>query len=390
MRAYGIFEVLYAPQKALKEAVQNPRYIGPILIMILFVIANVGFGYALLSKIYLDQTMPLSDEKDKWTESSSYWTSNAIMTTNSQEYISGFYYGNKSIEFDLNASSQIWMELNITKPLNCSEQNGYRELTFRTKIIQPDILPSNVSIYLFSLNKEGGFYREITKKINGSDIWNNITLKLEHEWTQIANGNWGNITSLKLEFTWPGEFNITLLIDGLFFHGFYKSGKEIVGHLLFSLGNPYSPINAFMQFTIQWVLLGGVLYIIPKMFGVKTIWKPLLVAAGLILMAYLVRTVVFAFVYAAGPEVYYPLAYLGGVPGEQEEAYNLIFQRTSLSYQVLWSFDKLVWVWATVLCAITIRIISEMPWTKSFIASASSYLTYLLLLLLLTPTAVFL
>lgn len=390
MFAYGIFEVLYAPQKALKEAVQNPRYVGPILVMILFVIANMGFGYALLSKTYLDQTMPISADKDEWTETLAYWTSNANITYNYQEFISGIYYGNKSLEFNLNSSSHIWMELNITEPLNCSEPEGYKKLTFRVNIVKPASPPSNVSIYLFSSTRKDSFYKNITGKIDNTGIWNNLTFSLGQEWTQINDADWGNITGLKLEFTWSDRSNVTLLIDGLFFHGVYKSGMEIAGDLLVSLGNPYSPINAFMQFTIQWVLLGGVLYIIPKMFGVKTVWKPLLVAAGFILMAYFIRTVVFTFVYTASPEIYYTLAYLGGVPGEWEKAYEQVFQKSSLPYQVLWGFDKLVWVWAIALCAITIRIVSEMSWAKSFVASTSSYLLYTLLLLFLAPTAVFL
>ena len=114
----------------------------------------------------------------------------------------------------------------------------------------------------------------------------------------------------------------------------------------------------------------------------------MLVAAGFILMAYFIRMVVFASVYMASPEVHYSLAYLGGVPGEWEEAYAQILQTTSLYYQALWYFDKLVWAWAIVLCAITIRLISEMSWVKSFIASTSAYLLYVILLFFLAPSAV--
>ncbi len=392
MVAYGIFEILYAPSKALKEVVKNPRYIGPIIVMVLFVIANLGFGYALLSKTYLDQTMPTSSDMDKWTENASYWDSNALITTNTQDFISGIYYGNKSIEFSLNSTTHVWMELNLTEPLNCSGPEGYKNMTFRVKILEPQNLP-NVSLYLLSSIKRDYFYQNITDKINDIDNWNNVTLSLGQmqEWTSSSdNADWGNITGLKLEFKWRSEANTTLLIDGLFFHGVYKSGIEVAGDLLVGLGNPYSPINAFMQFTIQWVLLGGVLYLIPKMFGVKTVWKPLLVAAGIILMTYFIRMVVFAGVYMASPEVHYSLAYLGGVPGEWEEAYNKISQATGLYYEALWYFDKVIWAWVIALCAITIRLISEMSWVKSFIASISSYLLYVILVLFLTPSAVLL
>ena len=383
MFAYGIFEVLYAPRKAFKKIIQNPRYIGPILVMILFVLANLGFGYALLSKTYFDQTMPASTDLDKWTEDISYWNSTTKITTNTEDYISGIYYGNKSIEFSLNDSAKIWMELNIPDSLNCSGSEGYRNLTFRVKIVKPlSPPPSNVSIYLFSATKQDNFYRDITGKINNTGIWNNVTLSLGQGWKKAKDAKWNNITGLKLEFTWPSKSNITLLIDGLFFHGVYKSRMETEGNLIAI----YS-INAFMQFTIYWVLLGGTLYLIPKMFGVKTVWKPLLVSAGFILITYFIRMSVFTFVYITSKEIYLPLTFLGGVPGEGEEAYTRIFQTVALPYQIMWVFDKIVWVWITALCAIVIRLISEMSWIKSLIASTSSYLLYVILVLFLVPGA---
>jgi hypothetical protein len=327
--------------------------------------------------------MPASVDLDKWTEDISYWNSNTHRTTNTKDYISGIYYGNKSIEFSLNDSSQIWMELNIPDPLNCSGPEGYRSLTFRVKILKPPSPPpSNVSIYLFSVAKQDSFYQDITDKINSTGIWNNVTLSLGQEWKQIKDARWNNITGLKFEFTWPSKSNITLLIDGLFFHGVYKSRMETEGNLIAM----YS-INAFMQFTIYWVLLGGMLYLIPKMFGVKTVWKPLLVSAGFILITYFIRMIVFTFVYITSQEIYLPLTFLGGVPGEGEEVYAQIFQTVTLPYQIMWVFDKIVWVWITALCAIVIRLISKMSWVKSFIASTSSYLLYVILVLFLVPGA---
>jgi len=390
--AFGIFEVLYAPSKALKEVIKNPRYIGPILVMVLFVIANLGFCYALLSKTYLDQTMPdASADLDKWTENASYWNSNALKANNTQQYISQqyiiskIYYGNKSIEFSLNHTSHVWMELNLTESLNCSGPEGYKNMTFRVKILKPQSLPSNISLYLFSLTKQDYFYKNITDKINNADTRNKVTFSLGQMqgWTPSTDkADWGNITGLRLEFRWSSEVNTTLLIDGLFFHGIYKSRMEIEGSSLAL----YS-INAFMSFTIYWVLLGGMLYLVPKMFGVKTVWKPLLVAAGFILMAYFIRMIIFTFTFMASPEVYYPLSYLGGVSGECQEAYVQIYQSISLYYEMLWYFDKVFWVWIIALGAITIRLISEMPWVKSFIASTTSYLLYVILVPFLAPSA---
>jgi len=389
----NIFKVIYAPQKAFKEIIQKPRYIGPVLLMILFVLANVGFGYALLSKTYLDQTMPQASELDKWTEDTAFWTSNANITLNTLDYINGTYYGNRSIEFSLIAGSQVWMQLNASSSLKCSDPDGYKSLSFRVKWIEPAANPSNVSLYMFSATPQDTFYQNITDRLNQTGVWNNLTIGLGHEsgdWTQIGGADWGNITSLEFEFTWPTDSNITLLIDGIFFHDLYKSEIEIASGLLVSATNPFSPINAFMQFVIQWVILGGLLYIIPKMFRVKTVWKLLLIIAGFVLITYVMRMIFFTIVYVASPEIRYPLEYLGGVPGEWETASDLLFQAMSTTYQIMWYIDKLVWAWTVALCTIALRSIFTLSWVKSVLISISSYAFYIILLIFVAPLAVLL
>ncbi len=381
-----IVKVIYAPHKAFKEITQNPKYLGPILIMILFIAANFALSYTLLSKTYIDKTEPEEPSKnfDLWTEEKSYWSSTAKIEVNTDDFINGSYYGNKSIEFQLTSSSQIFMELNITEGLSCLGPEGYKNLTFRVKIVEPADIPSNASLYLIS-DGQGSFYKNISNVVNVTNAWNNVTLSLGNGWEQLGSPNWNNITCLRLEFTWPNNYNIKLLIDGLFFHGLYKSQMETSSNLLIDLVNPYSPINAFIQFTIQWVFLGGLLYLIPKVFGAKTVWRPLLIAAGFILMIYFVRTVVFAIVYAVAPDVYLPLAYLGGVSNEWRKAYEQIYQAFAFPYMVLWSFDKFIWIWAIALCTILFRSLDILPWRTSIFSAVSSFILYLLLLILFTP-----
>ena len=387
MFAYGIFKVIYSPYKAFKEIIEKPSYIGPVLIMILFIIANTAFGYALLSKSYFDQTAPSASERDKWTENVTFWISNANITVNTNDYINGTYYGNKSIEFSSDASSYVWMQLNTSASLNCSGSSGYKSLSFRVKWVQPKLNPLNVSLYMISTTVQDFFYKNITNELNWTNSWNNLTIMLgaDEGWEHYGSASWANITGLKLEFMWLNKSNVNILIDGLFFHDVYKSGIESGGLSLLSLGNPYSLINSFMQFTIQWVILGGVLYIIPKVFGVNTVWKPLLTIAGFVLITYCIRMVLFTGVFAASPGINYPLKYLGGVPGEWETAYTQVFQSISTFYQVMWWIDKVVLVWAIVLCAIALRLMFEISWLKSVILSASSYLLYILILVFLTP-----
>jgi hypothetical protein len=370
--AKDILEVLYAPHKAFKAITQNPKYIGPVVIMILFVIANLGFGYVLLSKSYFDQTAPSLDELDKWTESKVYWNSSATITLNSNDYITGTSYGNNSIEFSSLNSSQIWTRLLILDPVNCTGPEGYTLLSLRVKQLEPSTEPSNVSLYMFSTNQDS-FYYNLTSELNETAVWNNMTIPIGPEatsWqTNSGSPDWGNITELMLEFTWSTNSNITLLIDGLFFHGVYKPVSETASTFLYSPNFTYSPLNTFIQFTILWVALGIFLFLIPKLFGTITTWKPLIATAGFVQITLIIQTIIFTAVLLTWPNFYYSLKILGGVPGEA--TYLPLFESISI---VFWYIQRAIYVWAIGLCAVALRSMFSFSWLKTILVSVLAYL----------------
>ena len=379
MFAYGIFKVIYSPYKAFKEIIEKPSYIGPVLIMILFIIANTGFAYVFLSKAYADQTMPPSSELDKWTEDITFWDSNASITLSS-DCINGAYYGNSSIAFSKLNSSRVWMQLNITDALDCSGSNGYKNLSFRVKWTSPEAKPNNVSIYLLSTNPTDYFYSNLTEEFVNltANVWNNITLALKTEnWTGKA--DWGNVTGLKLSFTWSKPENITVLIDGLFFHGVFKPLIETSSSYLFN----YS-LFAFMQFTMQWVVLGGLLYILSKLFGGKAAWRTLLTIAGFALITLFIQALASAVTYTALPTIRYPLEILGGVPGEGQAAYNQIAEASQFVLQINQYIQIIIHIWTIALCTIALRLLFEYPWIKSAFISALAYLLSLFVITFLT------
>lgn len=382
MFAYGIFKVIYSPYNAFKEIIKKPSYIGPVLIMILFVAANMGFAYVFLSKAYTDQTMPSSSELDKWTENIAFWSSNANRTLSS-DCINGAYYGNASLKFSIFNSSQVWMQLkNVTEPLNCLGSNGYKNLSFRVKWTSPKTRPNNISIYLLSAVPTEYFYFNLTEKfVNSSPkVWNNVTLTLATEnWTKNGNAEWGNITGLKLEFTWLKPENITMLLDGLFFHGFFKPLIETSSGYLFN----YS-LFAFMQFTVQWIVLGGLLYIVSKFFGGKAAWRTLLTVAGFALITLFIQALANAATYTALPSIRYPLEILGGVPGEGQAAYNQITEASWFVLQINQYIRIIIYIWTIALCTIALRLLFEYPWIKSAFISALAYLLSLLVISFLT------
>ncbi|MEM3726353.1 MAG: Yip1 family protein [Candidatus Bathyarchaeia archaeon] len=372
MFAYGIFKVIYAPHKAFKEISQNPKYVGPILIMILFAAANVGSMYTLVSKTLVEETMPTSKQLDEWTENATLWTTSGLAPTeNYTDYIQGSMYGNRSIEFSAINSNEISMQLDNIGPVNCSGSSGYKDLYLRIKWISPDSSPENVAIHMYS-SPSDYFYYNLTENLSNStvNVWNNLTIPLANQnWTEIGTAaDWGNITGLGLNFTWPEGSNITVLVDGLFFGGVFKPPVEnIVSYAVnFSL-------YTFMQFVVRWVLLGGIIYIMTKAFKANTVWKVILILVGFALITMFVQAVINAATFSTLSTIRYPFELIGGVKGESENAYNKILEETWLVNQIYGYVQIVVLIWTVVLCALAVRLTTEFSWTKSFLIAAVAY-----------------
>jgi len=383
---YGIFKVIYSPFKAFKEISQNPRYVGPILIMILFIAANAGFVYTIVSKTYVEQTLPTGEQLDRWTENSTFWikTADLAVDENYKDYINGTYYGNKSINFTRSNSTQISIQLDGTEHIDCAEPEGYKSLYLRIKQVAPEYKPENVTIYLFSTTTSDYFYYNLTQKLSNSTIneWNNVTIPLETgEWLNNGtNANWGDITGLKLEPIWLEDSNITLLVDGLFFGGVFRSPVENMVSYLFNFS-----LSSSMQFIIRWVLLGGIIYLITKAFKAKTVWRPLLILVGSALVTMFVQAAINVVVFSTLPTIYYPLELIGGVGGESEIAYNRILEETWLVDQVYRYVQMGVLVWTITLCAIASHLLAEFSWTKSFLVATVAYFATLLISSFILP-----
>ncbi|MGB9676285.1 MAG: Yip1 family protein [Candidatus Bathyarchaeales archaeon] len=394
--AYNIFKVVYAPQKAFKEIAQNPKYIGPILIMILFIAGNTAFIYMLISKTYFEQTIPYGDseKKDEWTENATLWMTTQMsginITENYADYVNSMpgiipiyltiYSGNKSIQFSINESTTIWVQLDNIGPIDCSE-SGYNSTSLRIKSLSPEENATSATIYLYSTGTDYFSYDFTSKLDFASAQWNNVTLPLRtQEWQESGNANWSNINALKLEFTWSTPKNITLLVDGLFFHGTFSSPSEHISEYLFT----YS-INSFMQFTINWVVLGGLIYIMSKAFRGKTVWKISLIMAGFALITLFIQSLIYLVIFSSSPTIYYRLEILGKVAGESEKAYDN-FAAGMWIFSTIYQYASIaISIWTVVLCAIATRVANEFSWSKSaLIAVVAYYATVIIMNFLLS------
>jgi hypothetical protein len=371
--AYGIFKVIYAPHKAFKEIVQSPKYLGPILIMILYVVANMGFVYTVMSKTYVEQTLPAGSELDEWTENLTGWTSSANIAE-SNDSLTGIYYGNKSIEFSAINASRIWAQLDNIGSIDCSDLTGYRNVSFRTKLIYPNTTQvPNVSFSLFS-GPTDYFYRNLTQRFisANSTLWYNLTVPTgsASAWENpTARADWKNITSLRFEFAWSENASLVVRVDGLFFRGIFKPFMEDGIQYVLS----YS-LSAFMQFFIQWFFLGGLLYVIARPLGAKVAWKPVLIVAGFALVTLLIQTIISTCAYATMPILRYPLEIVGGTKDEFATAYSKILDETWLVSQVTGFVRIAMYFWTIILAGIATRLLTEFSWTKSLLVAAVAYI----------------
>jgi hypothetical protein len=374
-----ILKTVYAPHKAFKEIIQNPKYLGPLLIMVMLVIANVAFTYAATTKTIVEHSIPTGEKLDEWTENSTLWTStpNAAISE-SNDSITGGYFGNASIAFSVTNATQVWAELDNIGPVNCSSPDEYTKLSFRTKWTSPQTQPANMTIKLFSNSSSDYFsYSPTVNALNLTyNIWNNLTIQVNNaDWSNSTpNANWTKITGLRLELTWNENSNITLLVDGLFFHGPFSSLFENAGSLY--LVN-YA-ILGFMQFIVTWVVLTGLVYIITKAFGGKLVWKPLLILIGFTLVTMFAQALVNAIAYAALPNMRYPFELLVGVKGEAQPIVDSINSQTWVVAYVQRFMQIAVWIWTIALTTLAVRLLATISWFKSATIAAIAYFVTLL------------
>ncbi len=377
MKIPNVLEVIYAPHKAFKKIAEKPSYVGPAIIILILVLANIGFAYVAMSKTNLEMTLPNGLNQDEWTQNSTVWASSAIVSE-SNDSIIGSYYGNASIAFATTNNAQIWMWLDNIGPVNCSSQGGFNQVSFRLKQLSPQDEPQNASIYLFSANTSDFFYYNLTQYVSNAAVntWNNLTLPLVSGWSANGtNADWNQITGLKLEFDWTNNSNTTMLVDGLFFHGIFQSWLDQagIGYLL-----SYTSTSV-MQFVITWVVFSGLLFLVGRTLGGKMIWKLLLVAVGFILITLVVQALINVASYATLPQLNYPFSVMGGVASEGKAAYDLILEQTAQVRMITSVVQIAIWVWTIALGALVLRFTAELKLVKSILASVVAYIVTILI-----------
>jgi hypothetical protein len=398
-----ILKVFYAPHKVFKSIVKKPSYIAPLIVLILYVVVQFGSSYVVAQKSLIEQTLPTVDQKDVWTENATYWMAapGVAVTENHNDYINASsYYNDTSIEFTESNSSSLQMAITTLTTLtnaavNCGS-DGFQNLSVRVKIVEPNAVPSGVTLTLYSLADANYFTYDLTSEFSNSsniNVWNNITVPVgSGSWSSTGAPDWQNITSLSLTFTWASEANIDLRVDGLFFRGFYETPITYYG----SFYLVSSALNAVTHYLFQWLVLTAIMYLLIKGLKGSAFWKPLMIAVGTSLVILVVQSVVLAVAYATLPNIYYPLEVLAGVPGEFDAAYQVILNTVATVTLVAGVLQIIILGWNSILGTFVTREVTSvapqnvdenapnapkpLPWNRCVIVSLAAVLITLVVL----------
>lgn len=320
-------EVIYAPQRAFKKIVANPKYLGAILVLVLFIGLQIGFEYSQFSKTYTESTYPTVDQLYSFNNATSWQSSSNVALTNNfndfynySVYIAGFglspsdpnaYYkmfGNNSMQIQANNTDTITAAIGNAFNVDCTP-NFFQNLTIILKQVEPQTAPSNATLKLYSLSDSNFYTYDLTPQLsNSANIgqWNYLTIPLgpnyESSWTTTGSPQWTNITALTLNINYPSNSNITLRIGGLFFHGQYLTPIQYN-----STGILLQFLQLFsLQFLFAWFVLTGIIYLVMKGLKGSPVWKPLFVAFGFAMIVMVIRAIINIIASLTLPTSYYP------------------------------------------------------------------------------------
>jgi len=418
-----ILKVVYAPVNVFKKIIENPKYLGALIILLLFIGVQIGYEYVQFSKTYTENTSPTIDQlptflnQTVWNSSSNVaLTNNFADPYNYSIYVAalgttptdpnGYYsiFGNSSLEMDAANTNNVSAALSGVFNVDCSAPSGFQNLSMTIKQVQPAVAPQSVTLNLYSLSDSNYYQYDLTSALSNASaigLWSNLTIPVGQNaqgWTSSGSPSWGNVTALQLTLNYPASSNITIRIGALFFRGQYQTPTQYN-----ATGLMLQFLQAFsLQFILGWFLLTGLIYLFFKGLKSSVLWKPLFVALAFALFVLVIRALVNLVAAATLPTLYYPFdlslgvrfdAYgaifyppeaIGTLTAQSQALFNSINSATAAFRFVTSAVFAVGYVWLGALGTVIVGTLKpEFSMIKRIVISAVSIAITLLLLLLL-------
>lgn len=420
-------EVLYAPTKAFQKIIANPKYLGAILTIVLFMAFAVGYEYSQFSKTYTEQTYPAIDQLHSFNNATNWQTSSNVALSNNfndfynlSMYVAGFglpssnpaaYYrafGNNSLQINANNTNSIISAINIPFNIDCT-QSGFRNLTLIMKQLSPQSAPQNVTLTLYSLSDTSYYRYDLTPqlaRVTSLSEWNTFVLPLgpdnEDLWTVNSSPQWNNITALTLSFNYASNQDITIRIGALYFNGQYLAPVQYN-----STGILLQFLQLFsLQFIFTWFILTGLIYLINKILKGELKWKPIFAALGFAMFVMVIReainlaatftlpAVYYSFDASLGVRfdpyvaLYYPIDAATTLPAQTQAALAAIQNSTAVFSDVVAVMAVVSYVWLGALAGLALKSIKPEYSTVKCIAISAVALAATVLLLVFLVGAI--
>jgi hypothetical protein len=418
-----MLKVVYAPVKVFKKIIENPKYLGALIILLLFIGVQIGYEYVQFSKTYTENTSPTVDQLPTFINST-YWnsTSNVALSNNYNDFFNysiyvaalgtaptdpnGYYslFGNSSLEMNATNTNNITAALSNVFNVDCSAPSGFQNLSMTIKQVEPTVAPQSAALTLYSVNDSNFYTYDLTSSLSNTaaiGLWNNLTIPVGQNaqgWTSSGSPSWGNVTALQLTLTYPASSNITIRIGALFFHGQYQTPIQYN-----STGLMLQFLQAFsLQFILGWFLITGFIYLFFKGLKTSIVWKPLFVALAFALFVLVIRALVNLVAAATLPPLYYPFDIslgvrfdtygaiyypsqaVGALSAQSQAIFNSINSATANFRFVTSAIFVVGYIWLGALGTIIVGTLKpEFSMIKRIVISAVSIAVTVLLLLLL-------
>jgi len=384
MFLYNIIKVLYSPIKAFQEILGNPKFKGPVLIIIISLLLTLGTHYISASKHYVEQITP--SNRVAWTnmsDPSPMWASNGNISALQATY--EILTGNYTVRTLVSNGTEIWLETTNIETINCSGNSGLKTFYYKLLYIHMSSLnASTATLRLFSLKNESNYFefdllsfpgRYINKSISWIDA--NITVgESASGWVQSPGGSpsWANITGIEffLKFAESSK-PLSLQLNDLYFGGKYTTYLDV----LFSDWLALTIIMSTFDFFIKWLILAGLLWLTVKVFHAEgSTFKTLLVIVGYTFAIMLVYVPIEIISVSQLSPIYFPYKVVFPMTAREIELAKIA---TSNIYAANWSSTApysvfvatwyISYAWTAALCTIALRILHNFSWKRASIIS---------------------
>ena len=384
-------KVIYSPVKAFREILTNPKYIGPIIIIIISLFLTVGTQYVSSSKYYIETIVP--SNRVAWTnmtDPSSMWTSNGTVNKISQN--SSILIGNYSVIASISNSRGILLRTKTASigTINCSGDSGFK--TFYYKLMYNRTLPQNVStatLRLYSFGNESNYFKfdllSNARYLNESATWIDANVTLVSGWT-VGGGspNWSNITGIEFRLGFPENDTLSFQLNDLNFGGKYELLYDAEG---FTNWLSSTLIGSAFDIFLRWLIFAGLLWLTIKVFHAEgSPFRTLLVIVGYAFAIMFVYVPVEMLSVSQLSVLHFPYRAVFPMSTREIELANTSISNifaanwtSTAPYIVFIGIGYLSYAWTIGLFTIALRTLHNFSWKKAIIISLVAYIMALVL-----------